>query len=205
MLYNAGFNYIIKMPKDYIEGNKYPLILFLHGAGERGCDEKSLTPIGPLRTGLEEYIEDFVVVSPQCPLEITWFDVSESLDKFIDFVINLPFVDNKRIYLTGLSMGGYGAFQIAMRTPSKFTALVTCCGGGMYWNAEKLKDLPTLAYHGIDDDIVSFEESVKMVHSINKFGGNAKLITCYNCGHGCWDYAYANKEMYKWLLSHKKI
>ncbi len=113
-------------------------------------------------------------------------------------------VDKERIYLTGLSMGGTGTFMLAMVAHEKFATIAPVCGSGIYWNAEVLVDIPVYMYHGDCDDIVPIQESISMLNSINKRGGNAKLKICYGVGHNAWDVAYAGDELVNWLLRHKK-
>jgi predicted peptidase len=100
-------------------------------------------------------------------------------------------------------MGGYGTWQMAMSMPSYYAAIVPVCGGGMYWNAGRIKNLPVWAFHGAKDQTVAVEESVKMVDKINAWGGNAKLTIYPENTHDAWTDTYSNDEVYKWFLEHK--
>ncbi len=116
----------------------------------------------------------FMLVAPQCNKN-TWFDLMDSLKKLVYLLADDETVDEKRIYLMGLSMGGYGTWQLAMSIPEMFAAIVPICGGGMYWNAGRLANVPVWAFHGKLDTTVFVEESEKMVNAVNAKGGNAKL------------------------------
>lgn len=176
-----------------------PLIIYLHGAGSRGSDLASLAhvgPIGELERGREIPAR---IVAPQCHGD-TWFELFETLVGFAEAAVNENGIDKKRVYLTGVSMGAYAAWQLAMTKPDMFAALVPVCGGGMYWNAERLKNMPVWAFHGALDDDVYPEESIKMVKGINKSGGNAKITVFEKADHNAWDPAYALDEMWNWMF-----
>jgi len=106
-----------------------------------------------------------------------------------------------RVYLMGFSMGGYGTWQLAMSIPNMVAAIVPICGGGMYWNAGRLMNVPVWAFHGKEDALVYVEESEKMVRAVNKNGGKAKLTIYPECGHDSWSETYKNPEVFEWLLS----
>ena len=180
------------------DGN-LPLIIYLHGAGSRGTELSQLShagPIGELEKGRNIPAR---MVAPQCCGD-TWFELFETLMDFAESMANESGVDKSRIYLTGVSMGAYAAWQLAMTKPDMFAALVPVCGGGMYWNAERLKNMPVWAFHGALDDVVYPEESIKMVYRINKSGGNAKITVFEKADHNAWDPAYALDEMWSWMF-----
>lgn len=199
----SGLNCLLKYPTDFSKGEKRPLILFLHGAGSRGdTTEKLVTnPFFLLTEKLESF--PFVVLAPLCS-ENTWFDSFEKLKNLVIEAEKLPFVDASRIYLVGASMGGYATWQLAMSMPEHFAAIVSVCGGGMYWNAARISRLPIWAFHGAKDTVVFPEESQKMVDGVNKSGGNAKLTVYPECDHDSWSNTYSNPEVFSWLLEHKK-
>ena len=116
---------------------------------------------------------------------------------------DLKYVDRERIYLMGSSMGGYGAWQLAMSRPEIFAAVAPICGGGMYWNAGRLKNTPVWAFHGDSDCIVLPEESRKMVDAVNKCGGKAYLTIYENTAHNAWTPTFKDPEVWKWMLSNK--
>ena len=135
---------------------------------------------------------------PQCSYN-SWFDVFEQLRCFVKNVITLPYVDEKNVYLSGVSMGGYAAWQMLMSEPDVFRKAVICCGGGMYWNAARIK-ASVWAFHGTDDTTVFTEESRKMIEAVKRNGGSAKLTEYKGVKHNCWELTYSNPEIYSWLL-----
>lgn len=196
-----SLNYIVRYPKGYIEGEKYPVVIYLHGAGSRGDNiEPSKNSVFMNSTG--EY--PFVSISPQCNAE-TWFDVFEQLKRLVMSVVCSDFADEERIYLTGASMGGYGTWQLAISMPEVFAAIVPICGGGMYWDAGRLKNVPVWAFHGGKDPVVLPEESKKMVDAVNRREGNAKLTVYPENGHDAWTDTYSNPEVFEWLLSQRNV
>lgn len=198
-----SLKYLIVYPDGYEKGKKYPVILQLHGAGGRGMPV--LEMLGHPFFVHTEKMEDFpfVSVSPVCH-ENTWFDLFETLERFAISVSQAEYCDPERLYLTGGSMGGYTTWQLAMSLPDLFAAIVPVCGGGMYWNASRLVNVPVWAFHGAKDTTVLPEESEKMVNAVNKRGGNAKLTVYPENGHNSWDDTFSNPEVYRWMLSHKK-
>ncbi len=197
-----NMQYAVRFPDNYEAGGAYPVLLFLHGAGTRGSDIKNLTGHSFMRRPDKMPGFPFVVVAPLCH-ENTWFDLFETLERFALFIANESYTDPKRIYLTGNSMGGYGSWQLAMSLPQLFAAVVPICGGGMYWNAARLVNVPVWAFHGAKDGTVFVEESKKMVDAVNKRGGNARLTIYPEHGHNSWTDTYNNPEIYEWLLSHE--
>ena len=198
-----NLQYLVRYPANYREGEKYPVILFLHGAGTRGNDINLLA--GNCFFQLTAAHEDFpfVCVAPQCHKE-TWFDHFETLARFAKMVAESNFADPARLYLMGASMGGYATWQLAISMPEVFAAAIPICGGGMYWDAGRLKNLPIRAFHGDSDPTVLTEESVKMVNAVNKRGGNAKLTIYPNTKHDAWTATYSNPEVFAWLLSNRR-
>lgn len=145
----------------------------------------------------------FVIVAPLCE-ENTWFDIWERLKLLTNDIANLPFADRDRIYVMGASMGGYATWQLAMSMPNYFAAIVPICGGGMYWNAGCLVNVPVWAFHGAKDTTVFLEESVKMVDAVKRYGGKAKLTIYPENGHDAWSDTYRNPDVFTWLLKQKK-
>ncbi len=195
-----NIRYIKLVPDKMESGKKYPLIIHIHGAGGRG-DDLSLISDATILKKLDGD-ERFIVVAPQCYAN-TWFDIFEQLKEFIKFAVSCPDVDAKRVYLSGVSMGGYTSWQLLMSEPETFAASIVCCGGGMYWNAPRVKT-PAWAFHGKLDKTVYAIESENMVKAINASGGSAKLTIYDELEHNCWDVTYFNDQIYEWLLSHKK-
>lgn len=194
--------YLIKYPEGFSENRKYPVILFLHGAGTRGDDIQKLHS-NPYFLQIEKYEQfPFVTVAPLCS-EDTWFDLWEHLENLVLEITKLPFADRDALYLVGNSMGGYAAWQLAMSMPEHFAAIVPICGGGMYWNAGRLVNVPVWAFHGAKDPTVFLEESVRMVDAVNACGGNAKLTIYPENGHDAWNDTYSNPDVFAWLLQHR--
>lgn len=199
------FNYVVNLPKDYDENQAYPLVVFLHGAGERGDDLDRVCCHGYMKHVREKGAEyPFIFVAPQCPENKYWGCYTESLLAFLeDICATLP-VDRDRVYLTGLSMGGTGTWMLAMAAPERFAAIAPVCGSGIYWLGGALKNVPVLAYHGDCDEVVPVMDSVQMVKSVNRNGGHAELRILHGVGHDAWNVAYEGDELYTWLLSHTR-
>lgn len=193
--------YVIRYPRNYEAGRRYPVILHLHGSGSRSGDLDKLE--GNVAFELTEKLADFpfVLVAPHCSVN-TWFDVFEQLKRFTRMIASADYTDPRRLYLTGTSMGAYGAWQLAMSLPELFAALVPICGGGMYWNAARLVNVPVWAFHGGRDKTVLPSESEKMVEAVNKKGGSAKLTIYPENAHNAWSDTFSNPEVFAWLLSH---
>ena len=198
-----NFNYVKYLPKDYDETKKYPLVFFLHGAGERGEDLDVACRHGYMKHVRESGAEyPFIFVAPQCPDGKYWACYTESLLAFLDYVCESLPVDLDRVYLTGLSMGGTGTWMLAMAAPERFAAIAPICGSGIYWYGGILKDIPVMVYHGDCDETVPIHDSMEMVRSVNKRGGNAQIKVLYGVGHDAWEQAYEGDALYTWLLSH---
>ncbi len=196
--------YLVKYPRGYESGKRYPVILFLHGAGTRGEDINILK--NNMFMGIPEKHEHFpfVIVAPHCKGEHeTWFDYFETLKRFTAHILSESYTDATRLYLMGNSMGGYGTWALGMAMPEVFAAAVPICGGGMYWNAAQLKNVPVWAFHGTLDDVVNVDESIKMVNAVNKAGGNAKLTVYTECYHDSWTNAFHDPELFRWLLKNE--
>ena len=193
------------MPKDYDENKKYPIVFFLHGAGERGDDLDVAMRHGFMKhVRAEDKEYPFIFIGPQCPQDKYWGCFTESLIAFLDYICEELPIDKERIYLTGFSMGGTGTWMLAMADPDRFAAIAPICGSGIYWYGCALKDIPIMMYHGDCDDIVPIQESISMLNSVNKNGGNAQLEVLYGVGHNAWDEAYGSDKLVNWFLQYKK-
>ena len=192
-------NYLRFEPTNFSRDEKYSVIIHFHGAGSRGDNVEILNNQSIMRYANDTEDFPFVMFLPQCNADC-WFELFEQLREFVKTVVELPYVDKSQVYLSGVSMGGYAAWQMLMSEPTIFRKAVICCGGGMYWNAARIKTT-VWAFHGTDDPIVFFEESEKMVNAVNRTGGNAKLTEYVGVGHNCWDLTYGNPEIYQWLLA----
>ena len=197
--------YLLYLPKQYGQGEKaWPLMVFLHGAGERGSDLNKVKLHGPPKLIEQGKSLPFVIVSPQCPADNWWPNLIETVMVLIDEIGEKYNIDQSRVYLTGLSMGGYGTWSIACTYPERFAAIAPICGGGITFIAKNLKDVPVWAFHGAKDQGVPLIESQRMVGAVEEAGGNAKLTVYPKAGHDCWTVTYDNPKLYDWLLSHKK-
>lgn len=197
-----NIKYAVRYPNNYDDSKKCPVIILLHGAGGRGNDTDVLLN-NPYFTNTEKHKEfPFVSVAPLCSAN-TWFDLFEQLKGLAIEIYNSDFTDKERMYLMGASMGGYGTWQMAMSLPDIFAAIVPICGGGMYWNASRLVNVPVWAFHGAKDQVVKVEESQKMVDAVNSTGGFAKLTVYPENEHNAWADTYANMEVFEWMLSNK--
>lgn len=204
-----NLKYLLSMPVDYNQktDSNYPLVLFLHGMGERGSDLNAVKVHG-LPKLAEERNFPFILVSPQCPLGIArysnWILHIDSIIALLDDLINKYRVDIERIYVTGLSMGGYGTWEIARRYPEKFAAIAPICGGGSTEQLQQLKNVPVWAFHGDKDEVVPIEESEAMVEALRMVGGNVKFTVYPEVNHDSWTETYNNPDFYSWLLSQKR-
>lgn len=153
----------------------------------------------------EEYKEyPFIFVGPQCPQDKYWGCFTESLLAFLDYICEEFPIDKERIYRTGLSMGGTGTWMLAMAESDRFAAIAPICGSGIYWYGCALKDISIMMYHGDCDDIVPIHESISMLSSVNKNGGDAKLEILYGVRHDAWNEAYIGDKLVNWFLQYKK-
>jgi len=199
----VALEYLLFLPQDYGRDpeKKWPLMLFLHGAGERGDSLGLVKKHGPPKIVGQQPDFPFIVVSPQCPAGLWWPEKLDDLSALLDEVEARYAVDSRRIYLTGLSMGGYGTWSLAQDQPERFAAIVPICGGGSRALARRLKDLPVWVFHGAQDKTVPLEESEKMVAALKRAGGSPRLTIYPDAGHDSWTETYDNPELYEWLLS----
>ena len=176
----------------------------LHGAGERGEGKEDLAKVDVHGFSKLLMTEDYdcTVVMPQCPLNSFWAARVESLVIFVEQLIEEFNVDPKRVYLTGLSMGGFGTWYTAMARPDLFAAIAPVCGGGMAWNAGVL-DMPVWAFHGSEDNVVSPFYSDRMVEKLKELGADVTYTRVDGVAYNVWENAY-NKELLEWLLSKEK-
>jgi len=196
-------NYLLYLPKNYNTAQeKIPLLLFLHGSGERGNDINLVKTHGPAKLIEQGKDFPFIVVSPQCPENVWWS--TDDLSALIDDVVQKYNVDEKRIYVTGLSMGGFGTWALAEKYPDKFAAIAPVCGGGNPLTICKIGKLPVWVFHGAKDPVVPIKESQQMVDALKKCGNEAKLTVYPEAGHDAWTETYSNPELYDWLLKQKK-
>jgi predicted peptidase len=190
---------------------RWPLMLFLHGAGERGNDVQRVGIHGPLKHVRAGTNFPFIIVAPQCPANERW--QSEPLLQLLDRIQAEHPVDTNRVYVTGLSMGGYGTWALGLTAPERFAAIAPICGGanridmllGSRDRAEALKNLPIWAFHGAKDPVVPLDESERAVKALQSLGVKDIKLTVYpEAQHDSWSEAYANPEFYEWLLKQRR-
>ncbi|HEX4608239.1 MAG TPA: prolyl oligopeptidase family serine peptidase [Urbifossiella sp.] len=203
----SAIPYVVFVPHDYDGKKDYPVILFLHGAGEtkgRG-GEPVKVGIGPAIKKQEKTF-GFITVIPQSQ-KGGWqanSDEGKRALAILDEVAKSYKTDPARVYLSGLSMGGYGTWSIAAAHPERWAAIVPICGGGNPKDATKIKDIPTWVFHGDKDTAVKVERSREMVEALKQAGGHPKYNEYPGVGHNSWDAAYAEKDLFPWLAAQKK-
>ncbi|MFT5523323.1 MAG: putative peptidase [Pirellulaceae bacterium] len=225
LVYESTFDmqlpYRLLKPKNYDATKKYPLVIFFHGAGERGTDN-----FNQLVHGMSDFASDEVmqshpcfVIAPQCPAGQMWVDVPWSLDshtmpkkatpamrstiELLDQTAAKYSIDTQRIYVTGLSMGGFGTWDAIQRYPKKFAAAIPVCGGGDTAEAKTIKSVPVWAFHGDKDNAVKTSRSRDMIAAIKKAGGEPKYTEYPGVGHNSWAQTYANRKVYDWLFKQR--
>jgi predicted peptidase len=203
-------------------GKKYPLVMYFHGAGERGDDNELPGKHMPGFFLEPQNLEQFpcFVIVPQCPLDKRWVEVDWGLDRHIqpdtlstalrlsmelmDKIIREKAIDTNRLYVTGMSMGGFATWDLITRFPGKFAAAAPVCGGGDETKAYKIIHVPVWAFHGGKDKVVKTIRSRNMISAMEKAGGKPLYTEYPNLGHNAWDSAYRNEELLKWMFMQKK-
>ena len=203
--------YLLYVPKEYAADTtkKWPLVLFLHGAGERGTELEKVAVHGPPKLVKAGRDFPFILVSPQCPERQIWDD--DTLMGLLQWLESGLRVDTRRVYVTGLSMGGYGTWSLASKHPDHFAAVAPVCGGGDRIRAllpsqgAALKTLGVWAFHGGKDNVVAPSESERMVDAFKKAGVTDIELTVYpDDGHDSWTHAYNEPTLYDWMLRHNR-
>jgi predicted peptidase len=200
---DARMGYLLSLPEGYDNGKKtWPLVLFLHGAGERGTDIELVKKHGPPRRVEEGEQFPFILVSPQCPADEYWS--VPILKALLDKILTEDRVDRSRIYLTGLSMGGNASWRMASTYPDVFAAIAPVCGWGDPASVLPLRGVPVWAFHGKKDPVIAFARGETMVKALKAAGGNVRLTAYPDAEHDSWTQTYGNPEFYEWLLAQKK-
>ena len=195
-----SIKYLVSYPEDFCADKKYPLIVFLHGAGTRSDNTESLRNNACFCNLKKRQARGYILLAPLCSVN-NWNEVMSSLINLVGCVRNLDYVDTKRVYLTGNSMGGYGTWELASLRPDWFASIMPVCGGGIKWMAYTLADVPVRTFHGLCDSVVDPIESLEMAKAVNRRGGHAELILFPKLEHNCWDKVYSTEDNYDWLLS----
>jgi len=198
----VAYKYLLFLPENQenaIDGLS-PMIVFLHGSGERGDKLDLVKKHGPPKLVEENKDFPFIVISPQCPSGERWDPIA--LEALITEMIHKHPVDPNRIYLTGLSMGGYGTWDLALRNPTMFAAIAPICGGDHMdaYQVYKIKDLPIWVFHGALDQAVPIGNSVTIVNALKKIDNRVKFTVYPEAGHDSWTETYNNPELYQWFL-----
>lgn len=210
---NGVLQYLLYLPPDYASkpNERWPLMLFLHGAGERGSDVQRAAIHGPMSLVQQGTNFPFIIVAPLCPAGELW--EIDPLLQLLDRLMQTHAVDTNRVYLTGLSMGGYGTWKLGLAHPEKFAALAPICGGasmidvilGTRDRRDDLQRLPIWAFHGAKDDVVPLIESERLVNSLQKAGlKNVKFTVYPEARHDSWKEAYRDPTFYEWLLQQSR-
>lgn len=202
-------NYWLYLPPEYdAQSDKcWPLILFLHGFGERGDTLEDLELVK--KHGIPKILEHgqdlpFIAVSPQCSRQSWWTLQTGTLKALLDSVIAEHHINPAQVYLTGLSMGGYGSWSLGIAYPELFAAVAPICGGGVPSKVGALRSVPVWAFHGAKDDVVLPHRTEEMVNALKKIGGDVQLTLYPDAAHDSWTATYDNPKLYDWLLSHQK-
>ena len=204
-----SLGYWLYLPDDYEKTeDDFPLILFLHGSGERGTN-LDLVKLYGLTQKIESG-EDlpFIIIAPQCPLDTKWESHLSALKDIVDTVVNSYRVDTSRLYCTGLSMGGAGTWSLVTEYPDLFAAAIPICGRERMEldypeRLKKITHLPVWCFHGDADPVVPVESSIYLTEHLREYGGNPKLTIYEGVDHDSWTQTYANPEIYDWLLKHR--
>lgn len=205
--YIIEMNYLLNLPEGYNPNDtitKWPMILFLHGGGEVNCDAATLTMYGPPKRIKEGKNLPFIVVSP-VSRHYGWWEPKELIGLIRDDILKKYQVDEERIYMTGLSMGGFGTWNMAAEFPSVFAAIAPVCGGGDPKNDHKYRHMPIWCFHGAKDNVVHIDNSQNIVDAARVYNPGIKFTVYPEIDHDSWTPAYDTDELYDWFLQHKRF
>lgn len=226
---DGNLNYRILYPNGFEPTKKYPVLLFLHGSGERGDDNEAQLVHGSelIKAGMD--IHQSIAIFPQCPADDYWVnlkEVLESTDGKREFLIDVAgppsnalslvmelmnsikekeYINRSKIYVTGLSMGGMATFDLLWRMPNTFAAAAAICGAGSTEKASVFANLPMRIYHGEVDQVVPVEESKKMIKALQDAGGNPEVFLYPDVNHNSWDNAFAEEDFLSWFYGNGKL
>lgn len=197
--------YLLSLPDGYAAdtSTKWPLLIFLHGSGERGTDLEKVKRHGPPKLIAEGKKFPFIVVSPQAVLPYSW--EPENLYHLLNFIKENYQVDKEKIYLTGLSMGGFGTWAFAIKYPNEFAAIAPICGGGDTTELWKLRHMPIHCFHGVLDHSVPVVRSEEMVAAVRNYNDDVQFTVYPDLDHNSWERTYNNDSLYEWMLRQSKF
>ncbi len=201
-----NLHYYLYFPEEYEKNDQqeFPLLLFLHGGGESGMELDALKTNGPPKLIAEGKQFPFLILAPQHPEKKKWWN-TRAVKQLLDSVIARHRVDEKRIYLTGLSRGGAAAWEMAVQYPDRFAALAVVCGMTPVPYASWIeKDMPIWVFHGTDDKSIPFAESEDMVRALRALGHEVKFTVYQGIGHNVWEQAYNDDTLYQWFINQRR-
>jgi predicted peptidase len=207
---SEGFSYLLFTPKNKVEevDGKLPLIISLHGIGERGSDLQILKSDGLPKILDGDVSFPFMVISPQCPLSTEWYYTNENnierMRGLLDDAIQRFPIDTNRIYITGFSMGGIGSWYFIINLPEYFAAAAPIAFRADGWSPCDAKEIPVWAFHGSDDSVIPFRRASLLVDQFRNCGGDIEFTVYDGAGHDSWTRTYNNNDLYSWLLNQSK-
>jgi len=197
--------YWLYIPQDYAKAKEpWPLVLFLHGLGERAPEIEKVKKHGPPKLIARGKEFPFICLSPQCPANSWWPNETKAVVALLDEIEAKYNVDKDRVYVTGLSMGGFGTWALAIDQPKRFAAIAPICGKGDPTKVAAVKDVPTWVFHGGKDRTVPLTASQVMVDALKAAGAEPKFTVYPDAGHDSWTATYANPEFWTWLLAQRR-
>ncbi|MCB8933370.1 MAG: alpha/beta hydrolase-fold protein [Fimbriimonadaceae bacterium] len=195
--------YQLSLPEGYESGReRYPLLLFLHGAGERGDDLERAGIHGPLKEIRKGRKLPFIVVAPLCPSDMAWDPLM--LSGLLDEVESKWRVDKDREYVTGLSLGGFGTYTLASFSPKRFAAIAPIAGWASRWIASTIKEIPIWSTHGDADPAVPLDQEAPLIAALKEAGADVRFDVIAGGTHDVWSDVYAGDALYAWLLEHRR-
>ena len=197
-----GIHYLVYYPSNYVDGKKYPVVFHLHGAGSRGTNfvEFKDSKILEILDRGDSPLSDAICVFPQCHTD-TWFDIFNPLLELVKHIYDQPYTDKRRFNASAISMGAYAMYQVLMCLPDLFHKAIICCGGGMYWNSGRIKNIKFRIFHGQKDTTIYPEEAQRMYNRLVEANADAVLTIYPDCDHDVWTKTYSNYENLKWLVN----
>jgi pimeloyl-ACP methyl ester carboxylesterase len=205
-IFTRQIGFLISLPEDYRNdtAKKWPLLFFLHGIGECGTDIQKVKVNGPPKLVAAGKHFPFIIVSPQAQdPDIGW--EPEDLNRLLVYVKQTYRVDDTRVYLTGLSMGGFGTWALAIKHPEEFAAMIPICGGGDSAEAWRLRHIPIWCFHGALDNVVPVARDEQMITAVKRYNPLAKFTVYPDAFHNSWERTYNNDSVYDWLLKQTKF